>query len=228
VTEEDIDSYKVKYRFCDAEKEDLLEFYSNYGGDLTNILEFIPYSDEEDLERYACWFSLQIQADAIKCTKKFKPWLKSDVNDEEQRRLWEQGNAKLQKVLSSVASLFFLSQSLRNTRSARAVPWRLKRIALWPRCRAGRCSANRASRRFSPSDNPSHHTCLPDCNFACLCLLFCSGMVPPRARSRKSMMKNSKGFGAVWLKMQEAASLAVERRRTENNHPPIHFIVKNV
>ena len=100
VTEEDIDSYKVKYRFCDAEKEDLLEFYNNNGGDLTNILEFIPYSDEQDLERYACWFSLQIQVDAIKCTNKFKPWLKTDVNAEQQQQLWEQGKAKLQKVLS--------------------------------------------------------------------------------------------------------------------------------
>jgi hypothetical protein len=103
VTEDDIDSYKVKYRFCDAEKEDLLEFYSNHGGDLTNILEFIPYSDEEDLERYACWFSLQIQADIIKCSKKFKPWLKTDVSDEEQQRLWEEGKAKLQKVFRFAA-----------------------------------------------------------------------------------------------------------------------------
>jgi hypothetical protein len=100
ITEEDIDSYKVKYRFSDAEKEDLLEFYSNYGGDLTNILEFIPYSEEQDLERYVCWLSLQIQADAIKSTKKFKPWLKIDVNAELQQQVWEQGRAALQKVSS--------------------------------------------------------------------------------------------------------------------------------
>jgi DnaJ family protein C protein 9 len=98
VTEEDIDNYKVKYRFCDAEKEDLLEFYSNYGGDLTNILEFIPYSDEDDVERYACWFSLQIQAETLKSTKKFKPWLRTDVNAEQQEQLWEQGKFKLEKA----------------------------------------------------------------------------------------------------------------------------------
>ena len=98
VTEEDIDSYKVKYRFCDAEKEDLLEFYHNYGGDLTNILEFIPYSVEDDVERYACWFSLQIQAGAIKSKNAFKPWLKSDVDAAQHQHLWEEGAAKLQKV----------------------------------------------------------------------------------------------------------------------------------
>jgi hypothetical protein len=90
----------LKYRFCDAEKEDLLEFYRNYGGDLTNILEFIPYSDEADLERYACWFSLQIKASAIQCTKKFKPWLKCDVDAEQQQLLWEVGKANLEKVAS--------------------------------------------------------------------------------------------------------------------------------
>ena len=98
VTEEDIDNYTVKYRFCDAEKEDLLEFYSNYGGDLTNILEFIPYSDEGDMERYACWFSLQIQSGSLKSTKAFKPWLKRDVDASQQQLLWEEGAAKLQKV----------------------------------------------------------------------------------------------------------------------------------
>jgi hypothetical protein len=102
VTEEDIDNYMVKYRFCEAEKEDLLEFYSNYGGDLTNILEFIPYSDEDDVERYACWFSLQIQAGAIKSKNAFKPWLKSDVDAAQHQHLWEEGAAKLQKVRVSL------------------------------------------------------------------------------------------------------------------------------
>jgi hypothetical protein len=111
VTEEDIDNYKVKYRFCDAEKEDLLEFYSNYGGDLTKILEFIPYSDEDDIERYACWFSLQIQADTLKSTKKFKPWLRTDVNAEQQEQLWEQGKLKLEKALPPPPRILMILQS---------------------------------------------------------------------------------------------------------------------
>jgi hypothetical protein len=158
VTEDDIESYKLKYRFCDAEKEDLLEFYSNHGGDLTNILEFIPYSDDHDLERYVCWFSLQIQADAIECTKKFKPLFKSDVNAEQQQQLWEQGRAALEKVPSW--SLFtqhkFLIRMIRNNRNARLpVEMNLEKIALLLHYKAELCSASRASMRCLRSEHPA-------------------------------------------------------------------------
>ncbi len=65
---------------------------------MTNILEYIPYSDQQDLERYVCWFSSLIQAGVLKCSKNFRPLLKSDVNAEQQQLLWEQGRSALEKV----------------------------------------------------------------------------------------------------------------------------------
>jgi hypothetical protein len=42
----DIEEFATSYFGSEAEKEDLIDFYEDYGGDMTELLNFIPLSDE--------------------------------------------------------------------------------------------------------------------------------------------------------------------------------------
>lgn len=52
ITPKDIDDFTIKYKHSEMEKEDLKEFFLEYKGDLTRILEFIPLSTNEDVTRF--------------------------------------------------------------------------------------------------------------------------------------------------------------------------------
>lgn len=56
VTEEDIIKYKSKYVGSDEEAEDLLDFFELNQGDVTLILEAIPYSSNDDIDRFNDFF----------------------------------------------------------------------------------------------------------------------------------------------------------------------------
>jgi len=52
ITKIDIDNFSEKYIGSEIEKEDLIEFYNDYNGDMKGILEHIPLSTNESIERY--------------------------------------------------------------------------------------------------------------------------------------------------------------------------------
>jgi DnaJ family protein C protein 9 len=52
VTTEDIDSFSLKYKNSSIEEEDLINHYEENEGDLTNLLQCIPLSENGDIERF--------------------------------------------------------------------------------------------------------------------------------------------------------------------------------
>ncbi|KAJ8904592.1 hypothetical protein NDN08_001110 [Rhodosorus marinus] len=72
VTQEDIDNFEKKYRYSDEEKEDLMNFYGRFKGNVSQILAYIPYSEEIDVLRYLSFYDEQIQGSLLKSTKKYK------------------------------------------------------------------------------------------------------------------------------------------------------------
>ena len=52
VSLEETENYKKKYKNSMEEEEDLINFYNQEKGNITNILEAIPYSTNKDINRY--------------------------------------------------------------------------------------------------------------------------------------------------------------------------------
>eukprot|EP00186_Timspurckia_oligopyrenoides_P004642 CAMPEP_0182449980 /NCGR_PEP_ID=MMETSP1172-20130603/38089_1 /TAXON_ID=708627 /ORGANISM="Timspurckia oligopyrenoides, Strain CCMP3278" /LENGTH=266 /DNA_ID=CAMNT_0024647427 /DNA_START=119 /DNA_END=919 /DNA_ORIENTATION=+ len=48
----DIESYRDQYRGGKDEEEDIMDFYSRYNGKVSRIIDYIPYSEESDLQRF--------------------------------------------------------------------------------------------------------------------------------------------------------------------------------
>ena len=74
---EDIDNFSIKYRGSDMEKEDLINFYNENNGDITLLLESIPLSRNDDVDRL-----IKVYEDLIKKKKikKFDLFNKSKSN----------------------------------------------------------------------------------------------------------------------------------------------------
>lgn len=53
------------------EQEDLLNFYKQFDGDVTKLLEHIPYSTNNDVDRFLKFFDEQIEKGSIKTSKKY-------------------------------------------------------------------------------------------------------------------------------------------------------------
>jgi DnaJ family protein C protein 9 len=51
VTEDSVTEWEKKYPGSSMEKEDLIDFYNKFQGDMKNVHEFIPFVEEEDLSR---------------------------------------------------------------------------------------------------------------------------------------------------------------------------------
>ena len=52
VSVKEIENYKKKYKDSKEEEEDLINFYNKEKGNITNILEIIPYSTNKDINRF--------------------------------------------------------------------------------------------------------------------------------------------------------------------------------
>ena len=65
VTVADIEAWEAKYPNSADEKEDLLEYYINWEGDMTNVVEFIPFSEDNDLSRFRNLISAAIDANEV-------------------------------------------------------------------------------------------------------------------------------------------------------------------
>ncbi|KAI4836567.1 DnaJ protein [Plasmodium brasilianum] len=77
---EDIINYEKKYKNSEDEKEDLIQFYNKFNGELKHILEYIPFSDEADLDRYVGIFEKLFKSKELKKTADYDKSLKNVKN----------------------------------------------------------------------------------------------------------------------------------------------------
>jgi len=68
----DIENYKKKYVGSKDEEEDLINFYNENGGDIKKILEWIPFSKNEDVDRYIKIYEKLFKKKSLKKNKKFE------------------------------------------------------------------------------------------------------------------------------------------------------------
>ena len=71
ISAEDIDSFATRYKGSADEEEDLVNFYEEFGGDLTKVLEHIPCSDNDDVTRFKEKFAELIKAGTLKRTQDY-------------------------------------------------------------------------------------------------------------------------------------------------------------
>ena len=67
----DIESFEKKYINSKDEEEDLINFYNSNGGDIKKILEWIPYSTNDDVQRYIKIYEKLFKKKTLTKTKKF-------------------------------------------------------------------------------------------------------------------------------------------------------------
>ena len=67
----DIESFHDKYINSKDEEEDLINFYNSNGGDIKKILEWIPYSTNDDVQRYIKIYEKLFKKKSLTKTKKF-------------------------------------------------------------------------------------------------------------------------------------------------------------
>ena len=93
---EDIETFSNKYRGSDMEREDLINFYKENDGDITLMLEVIPLSRNEDIERFIKIYENLIKEKKIKKTKLFTSSKKSVklLEDNEEEIEEAEGNLK--------------------------------------------------------------------------------------------------------------------------------------
>ena len=68
----DIDSFKKKYLNSKDEEEDLINFYKSNDGDIKKILEWIPFSKNEDVPRYIKIYEKLFKNKTLTKNKKFE------------------------------------------------------------------------------------------------------------------------------------------------------------
>ena len=74
VTDEDIAGYERKYRGQAPELADLREFYQRFRGDLSQVTDYIPYAEEDDVPRFRVLLSREVDEDRLECYRSFKKW----------------------------------------------------------------------------------------------------------------------------------------------------------
>ena len=68
----DIESFEKKYINSKVEEEDLINFYKSNDGDIRKILEWIPFSKNEDVERYIKIYEKLFKKKTLNKNKKFE------------------------------------------------------------------------------------------------------------------------------------------------------------
>jgi DnaJ family protein C protein 9 len=69
---QDIESFEKKYVGSKEEEEDLINFYNENDGDMKHILEWIPFSKNEDIERYIKIYENLFKNKNLKKNKKYE------------------------------------------------------------------------------------------------------------------------------------------------------------
>ena len=110
IEKEDIDEFSKKYRHSELENEDLIKFYNEYyliltknnyighlnshKGDVTLILETIPLSRNEDVERYLKFYEDLITQKKLEEFKKFATSRKKIKKLKDETDEWEDEEKK--------------------------------------------------------------------------------------------------------------------------------------
>ena len=68
----DIENFEKEYVGSKEEEEDLINYYNENGGDMTKILEWIPFSKNDDVERYIKIYEKLFKNKTLKKNKKFE------------------------------------------------------------------------------------------------------------------------------------------------------------
>ena len=68
----DIESFEKKYVNSKDEEEDLINFYNENDGDIKKILEWIPFSKNEDVQRYIKIYEKLFKNKTLKKNKKYE------------------------------------------------------------------------------------------------------------------------------------------------------------
>ena len=68
----DIESFEKKYVNSKDEEEDLINFYNENDGDIKKILEWIPFSKNEDVQRYTKIYEKLFKNKTLKKNKKYE------------------------------------------------------------------------------------------------------------------------------------------------------------
>ena len=68
----DIQNFEKKYVGSKDEKEDLINYYNENRGDMKCLLEWIPLSKNEDVERYMKVYENLFKSKKLKNNKKFE------------------------------------------------------------------------------------------------------------------------------------------------------------
>lgn len=71
ITQKDIESFTSKYRNSQMEIDDLITFYEDFNGNITNILEYIPLSSNDDIDRFLNIYEGLFKSQKLKRTTKF-------------------------------------------------------------------------------------------------------------------------------------------------------------
>ncbi|GAB67852.1 DnaJ domain containing protein [Plasmodium cynomolgi strain B] len=119
---EDILNYEKKYKNSLDEKEDLIEFYNKFNGNLTHILEYIPFSEEADLTRYIDIYNSLFKSKEIKKTPDYDKSLKNMNNIvKKYATLMKKDSRVSKKRKSSAPPLDDLVLAIRNNEAKRTL-----------------------------------------------------------------------------------------------------------
>ncbi|ANQ09618.1 Uncharacterized protein PCOAH_00043760 [Plasmodium coatneyi] len=119
---EDILNYEKKYKNSSDEKEDLIEFYNKFNGNLTHILEYIPFSEEADLTRYIDIYNSLFKSKEIKKTPDYDKTLKNINNIiKKYANLKKKDSRVNKKRKNSVPPLDDLVLAIRNNEAKRTI-----------------------------------------------------------------------------------------------------------
>lgn len=102
ITQKDIDSFCNKYLNSKMEEEDLIQFYNQEKGDLTNLLEYIPLSSNDDIQRYIQIYERLIKEKIIKKTLKFTNTKDKIKKLKEATKEAEEAKSKLDQLSSQI------------------------------------------------------------------------------------------------------------------------------
>ena len=98
----DIESFEKKYVNSKDEEEDLINFYNENDGDIKKILEWIPFSKNEDVQRYIKIYEKLFKNKTLKKNKKYED-SKDKVNLlKEDEKETKEANETLDKLTKQI------------------------------------------------------------------------------------------------------------------------------
>lgn len=111
ITVEDIEAYKLRYIDSDEEIEDIIDFYNQNKGSMTNLLSWIPFSENTDIVRLVSKIEKLIQDGTLEPFHKFSS-TKAKVKKIKQSTEKELNEAK--SSLDDIASIIKARQHQRS------------------------------------------------------------------------------------------------------------------